>query len=189
MALRYALLGLLSKSPATGYELNQQFKEKMIYFWHAHHTQIYRELAKMEVDNLVTSQIVKQKEYPDKKIYTIQKKGMEELLHWLLEEPPKPPSIKNDFFLRVSIFHLIPYNEAIQLLEKSKITYQNILEGTQMWREERFTNDGLPSKEQLGEYLTSAFGVRFAKNWIEWCDWAIDVLRRMKEKEERASTE
>ncbi|MCC5893263.1 PadR family transcriptional regulator, partial [Exiguobacterium sp.] len=68
MALRHALLGLLTHQPATGYALNATFKAQMIHFWHAHHTQIYRELLKMEDEALVSSEHVTQHDLPDKKI-------------------------------------------------------------------------------------------------------------------------
>ncbi|MFZ0076848.1 MAG: PadR family transcriptional regulator, partial [Exiguobacterium undae] len=83
MALRFALLGLLTQGEATGYDLSTTFKKQMTHFWTAHHTQIYRELLKMEDDQLVTSVYIVQEDLPDKKVYSITEQGQTALVAWL----------------------------------------------------------------------------------------------------------
>ncbi|WP_062235188.1 PadR family transcriptional regulator [Fictibacillus sp. FJAT-27399] len=182
MALRYALLGLLAKSEATGYELNQQFKETMIHFWTAHHTQIYRELVKMEEEELVTSQVIHQVDYPDKKVYQIEPKGYERLLKWLLSKEISQSKLKDDLLLRVSLFHLIPPDTAVAFLERAKEQHSFGLGLMKDWKDSHFPEDSF-QQEDLGEYLTSEFGRRYLQNWIEWCDWAIQVIQTMNSKE------
>jgi DNA-binding PadR family transcriptional regulator len=177
MALRYALLGLLAKDDATGYELNQQFKETVIYFWTAHHTQIYRELLKMEEEGLTQSETVQQNDYPDKKIYKITDKGFELLLEWMLNKPVQVPKLKDDLLLRVSMFHFIPSEKAIVFLEKSKEHHEMGLMMTKKWQEEHFA-EGKYKENELGEFLTSEFGIRYMESWLSWCDWAIGVLKK-----------
>ncbi|MBY6035604.1 PadR family transcriptional regulator [Fictibacillus nanhaiensis] len=177
MALRYALLGLLAKNEATGYELNQQFKETVVHFWMAHHTQIYRELLKMEEEGLATSTTIQQSDYPDKKIYKITDNGFQMLLEWMLNKPVTIPKLKDDLLLRVSMFHFLPAKQAISLLEKSKEHHQMGLMMTKKWREEHFP-EGTYGQNELGEYLTSEFGVRYMESWLSWCDWAIEELKK-----------
>src|SRR5689334_3077586 len=112
MALRYAVLGLLASEEMSGYDLTQKFSEQVSHFWNAHHTQIYRELQKLEDEGLVSYQLVEQQERPDKKIYTITDQGVEALLGWLGESPPKQKKMKHETLLRVSLFHLIPPERA-----------------------------------------------------------------------------
>lgn len=175
MALRYALLGLLTKRPSTGYELTQQFRETMIHFWSAHHTQIYRELGKMEKENLVSFEIVPQEDLPDKKIYSIKEDGYSQLIEWLAHHTVDPPKMKNEQLMRVSLFHLIPKEEAIQFLEKSKAHHQMVLEHMNQWKEKNAIDKQI-EKDRLGEYLTLEYGRRQMKTWIEWCDWAIEFI-------------
>ncbi|GGB51318.1 PadR family transcriptional regulator [Fictibacillus barbaricus] len=177
MALRYALLGLLAKNEATGYELTQQFKETVIHFWTAHHTQIYRELLKMEEEGLTHSKTVQQSDYPDKKIYTITDKGFEKLLEWMLNKPVSVPKLKDDLLLRVSMFHFIPAEKAIAFLEKSKEHHQMGLMMTKKWQDEHFP-EGRYGQNELGEYLTSEYGIRYMESWLSWCNWAIKVLKK-----------
>ncbi|TLS35677.1 PadR family transcriptional regulator [Pseudalkalibacillus caeni] len=180
MALRYALLGLLSKEPSTGYELAQRFKETMTHFWTAHHTQIYRELGKMEKEELVSSKIIHQEEYPDKKIYSIESKGYEDLIQWLARDTVGQPKLKDEQLMRVSLFHLISSKEAITYLNKTKKLHTDGLAFMERWKRLNFPDEKVP-KQELGEYLTLEYGMRYMKNWIEWCDWAIEVLEKFDE--------
>ncbi|MCF6137675.1 PadR family transcriptional regulator [Pseudalkalibacillus berkeleyi] len=180
MALRYALLGLLTKKPSTGYELNQKFKETMIHYWNAHHTQIYRELIKLEEEGWVSSIVYPQVDSPDKKVYEIKDDGREELLKWLLNYKVEPPKLKDQQLLRVSMFHLIDSDDAIRFLQQSKEHHKIGLQHMYIWQEHEYRSDK-DIKAALGEYFTSEFGKRYMETWIEWCDWAIDVLQRLKD--------
>ena len=53
MSLRHSILGLLMLSPANGYELNRRFDDTLRNAWHASHSQIYPELAKLEQAGLI----------------------------------------------------------------------------------------------------------------------------------------
>ncbi|MFC7391420.1 PadR family transcriptional regulator [Scopulibacillus cellulosilyticus] len=177
MSLRYALLGLLMKHDATGYELMQEFKEKIIYFWHAHHTQIYRELSKMENEGLVKSRVVHQADHPDKKIYHIQQAGKDVVYDWLNEQAAEPAKLKDFRLLKVALFDFIETERAIDFLKSCQERHKNALDIMQNIQKEKIgeiTNE----KENLGEYLTSEFGIRYMKLWIDWCNWAIDTLKR-----------
>ena len=53
MSLRYALLALLTSEPMTGYDISRRFQSSVGHVWHAHDSQIYPELRKMEAEGLV----------------------------------------------------------------------------------------------------------------------------------------
>jgi PadR family transcriptional regulator, regulatory protein AphA len=181
MALRYALLGLLGEQPYTGYELKQRFQLKMVHFWNAHHTQIYRELNKMEQEGLVTAKLVKQEDNPDKKIYKLEASGKEVLSSWLVNKEVSPPKIKDEMLLRVSLFQYIPEKEAIGFLQESKVHHERVLSQMNMWKEQMYA-DEKQAYEKIGEYLTTEYGIMFMKNWITWCEWAIEKLEKRLEK-------
>ncbi|MGR5879770.1 PadR family transcriptional regulator [Bacillus pacificus] len=75
MSIRYALLGLLSKKEQTGYDLYHTFQEQLIYFWNSSHSQVYKELSKMEQDNLVTFEYIYQEGSPNKKNIFFDERG------------------------------------------------------------------------------------------------------------------
>jgi PadR family transcriptional regulator, regulatory protein AphA len=180
MSLRYALLGLLGEKPSTGYELKQRFQLKMVHFWNAHHTQIYRELNKMEQEGLVSATLVKQEEHPDKKVYTLQQSGKSALTTWLMNKEVSPPKIKDEMLLRVSLFQFIPEKEAIGFIKESKEHHEQVLNHILMWKEQTYSEETMD--EHIGEYLTTEYAILHMKNWITWCDWAIEKLERRMEK-------
>jgi PadR family transcriptional regulator AphA len=53
MSLRHAVLGLLVAKPSTGYELAQRFDVSLANAWHASHSQIYPELARLHEAGMV----------------------------------------------------------------------------------------------------------------------------------------
>ena len=46
--LGFALLGLLARGPLSGYDISAQLARGVGPFWHARHSQIYPELARLE---------------------------------------------------------------------------------------------------------------------------------------------
>ena len=55
MSLRHAILVALLERPSSGLDLARRFDRSIGYFWSATHQSIYRELAKLEHENLVES--------------------------------------------------------------------------------------------------------------------------------------
>ena len=83
MSLPYGLLGLLMYQESTGYELTKAFENSLNNFWHAQSSQIYRELDRMEKEELVVSRQIIQERRPNKRVYAITEKGRLTLQSWL----------------------------------------------------------------------------------------------------------
>jgi DNA-binding PadR family transcriptional regulator len=81
--LGYALLGLLAREPLSGYDLAQQMKGPVAFFWQAQHSQIYPELARLEKDGLVQFEVVPQYDRPAKKVYAPTEAGRAALRAWV----------------------------------------------------------------------------------------------------------
>lgn len=79
MSLRFALLGILSVGPKSGYDLAVLFDRTVGYFWHAPHSQIYPELRRMEDAGLLAAEEVPRGPRGTKRIYTITELGLAEL--------------------------------------------------------------------------------------------------------------
>jgi PadR family transcriptional regulator, regulatory protein AphA len=103
MSLRHAVLGLLARRPSTGYELMQTFDRSLRTSWHASHSQIYPELAKLESAELV--EVVGQGARRSK-TYDITAAGRAELRRWLVEGEPDR-SQRNESGLRLFLTPLL----------------------------------------------------------------------------------
>ncbi|MBT8372337.1 MAG: PadR family transcriptional regulator, partial [Deltaproteobacteria bacterium] len=82
---KYAVLGILSFEPMSGYDIKKFYEHSVANFWSASYGQIYPILKRLAHEGLATRSIRKQEGKPDRHIYAITKKGRAELQHWLVE--------------------------------------------------------------------------------------------------------
>lgn len=99
--LKMILLGFLNYTPMTGYDLKRVIDLSITNFWHAHHSQIYTTLRKMEAEALVESETEEQGDKLNRRVYHITEAGRETLHAWLAEPLDHLPATKNDHMVRL----------------------------------------------------------------------------------------
>ena len=114
MSLRHAVLGLLAMEPASGYELAQRFDRSLAHAWHAGHSQIYPELARLEEAGLVEVVATGAR---NRKTYGLTPGGHDELRHWLLEIEPTR-TVRDEMLLRGFLQYLLEPGDLRGLLER-----------------------------------------------------------------------
>src|SRR5262245_1176731 len=95
----YALLGLLSVRPWTTYELAQQVRRSLHWFWPRAERKLYDDPKRLAADGLAKAT----EEYTGKRkrtVYTITAKGRRELKAWL-RTPSAQPSWENEALVKV----------------------------------------------------------------------------------------
>ena len=103
----YAVLGLLSFGPElSGYEIRKRAQNLRFFYWSPAQSQIYAELRRLSKLALVDVREVEQRGKPDKRLYQINARGIEELRRWLNEEAVEPPVLKHSVVLRLFFGHL-----------------------------------------------------------------------------------
>ncbi|WP_078394609.1 PadR family transcriptional regulator [Shouchella patagoniensis] len=173
MSLRYALLGIISKKPVTGYDVVRIFKEQMIYFWNSTHSQVYTELHKMENEDLIQHELIIQDTSPNKKIYTLTDNGRKELVDWVIGQPLKPAKIKDEFLIKTSAFHVLTIKEITQLLTEVIEREETILQMTTHWKDQFKQSD---TKQHIGTIFTVEYGIRYSEMYLNWCKWAKNYI-------------
>ena len=101
MTIQYAILGLLSWQPLSGYDLKKIFADSAILYWSGNNNQIYKALVQLHAEGLVTQEIQYQEFLPAKKTYTITEKGRAALKAWVLSTP-ELPEVHNTFLIQLS---------------------------------------------------------------------------------------
>jgi PadR family transcriptional regulator AphA len=114
VSLRHAILGLLARRPSTGYDLTRVFDASLRTSWHAGHSQIYPELARLTGDGFAE---VVQRGARGSKTYALTEAGREELRRWLVEDEPDR-SQRNESGLRLFLVQLLPPAERRAALER-----------------------------------------------------------------------
>jgi len=116
MSLRHAVLGLLAVEPTTGYDLAQKFDRSVGNAWHAGHSQIYPELARMQEAGMV--EVVG--EGPRRsRTWAVTEHGREELSRWMTETAPNRTQ-RNETAVRWFLLGLIPAADRRTVLERER---------------------------------------------------------------------
>ncbi|HUG28147.1 MAG TPA: PadR family transcriptional regulator [Gemmatimonadales bacterium] len=88
MALDHILLGIL-RTPASGYQIKQQFDQVFSHFWATDLPQIYRTLNRMQKDGLLMVQDEPSDRGPVRKVYSLTPAGANALREWLTTAPTR----------------------------------------------------------------------------------------------------
>lgn len=171
MSLRFTILGLISGQSQTGYDIYKNLQQGVLFAWGNSHSQVYRELSKLEDEKLVTYVVEHQEQAPSKKIYTITNKGKSVLLSWILENEVKERKVKDEMLLKLSGIHLLKPEEA-------KAFFQSIYdrEESELKKLEKEWKDELDQRLFIESPLSKEFSRRLAQMYIDWCTWAEEQI-------------
>ncbi|MDH4162588.1 MAG: PadR family transcriptional regulator [Nitrospirota bacterium] len=135
MSVKYAMLGILAKKDLHGYELKSRFDEKVGEFWSLNYGQIYTTLDRLEKEDLVTHDRQTQDRRPDRKIYSITRKGRKELDEWLTAPVNRVRALRDEFFVKLvfmdkddpaPVLDLIEKQKALYLRQMNRLTHQKV---------------------------------------------------------------
>lgn len=93
ITIEFAILGLLSMQPMTGYDIKKMMTGSNVLYWSGNNNQVYTSLGKLHQNEWVAQEIEHRTTGPSRKIYTITDKGREELKKTLLSVPESPQLI------------------------------------------------------------------------------------------------
>lgn len=170
MSLKYALLGLLAERPDSGYALTQRFERSLQkYAWHANHSQIYPELAKLAADNLVT---VVSEGARGRRTYAITDAGREALREWLLTSSSGPRRVRNEAVLRTFLLSTLEPGDAAELLRTYVDRSAQDLAELQGVVAELEASEDAGEPQRFGRFAAE-FGLRQYAAFHDWARWAL----------------
>ena len=171
------LLGLLAIEPMSGYDLGASIRASVGHIWNESYGQIYPNLKKLAAGGFVTSKTERQKGKPDRRIYSVTKKGLERLTKWLAV-PPQPEIARNELLLKLffgpqtSLQILIAHVEL--MVERERPVLQEF---------SRLEDDEIP---QLRQYpgapfwkMAARFGQMELEAHLRWAEETLKELHRM----------
>jgi PadR family transcriptional regulator, regulatory protein AphA len=101
LTIRYAILGLLSWQPLTGYDLKKIIADSSTLYWSGNNNQIYTTLIQLHKEGLVSVEVHPQESLPPRKIYSISADGRATLRAWVLSTP-EPFEMRSTFLIQLS---------------------------------------------------------------------------------------
>ncbi|HZH29729.1 MAG TPA: PadR family transcriptional regulator [Pyrinomonadaceae bacterium] len=173
---KYAVLGMLSIAPMSGYDIKKRVEESISNFWTESYGQIYPILKSLVAEKLVTKTVERGAGKPDRHVYALTDQGREELQRWLAEGVT-PKVERNELLLKlffgeevsfdINVGHIEGFRELQRgLLEKYKAIEKEI-------KAEYADNSNLPYW-----LLTVSYGQHVSRALLDWCDEALLKLNK-----------
>ncbi len=179
--LGFALLGLLARGPLSGYDIAGQLKAGVGPFWHARHSQIYPELARLQADELVSHERVAQHDRPDKKVFSILPAGRAALAEWVAS-PLAADQVRDELTLRAYAVWLADPAVATAVFRAQEQQHREQLARYEGYRQEMEQSCGLdllrPDTPEFATYATLQRGLAHERELTAWCGWLADALGR-----------
>jgi len=177
--LGFALLGLLARGPLSGYDIASQLKADVGPFWHARHSQIYPQLARLQAAGLVSHERVKQHDRPDKKVFSILPAGRAALAEWVAS-PLEANPIRDELTLRAYAVWLADPAAAAAVFRSQEQQHRAQLARYEGFRQEMERVHGADLRNtntpEFATYATLQRGLAHERELAAWCGWLADAL-------------
>jgi len=178
------LLGLLTITPMSGYELGQTIRGSVGFFWNESYGQIYPNLKSLAAEGLVTSKTERHKGKPDRHIYSITKKGRERLAAWLAVEP-QPEIPRNELLLKLFFGAQVPAEVLIGyvegMMERARVLAEKL---TEVW-------DAVSAQRQYPGTpywkMAARFGQLRMEAHLRWGEETLTALRKIAVEQNRCT--
>jgi PadR family transcriptional regulator, regulatory protein AphA len=169
----YAVLGLLTFGPRSGYDLMKLAEKSIGHFWTPAKSHVYAELRRLKDCGHALETEVEQVQRPDKRVYSITPAGEHALRRWLEHSEVVTEQMKSTFTLKVFFGALMPKETLVAQVEE-------------MQRLARAKHDELVTIEHMIEndesffypHLTLKQGLAHVEAEIRWTDEVLDELSR-----------
>ena len=179
------MLGLLTIEPMSGYDLGRMVRASIGYIWRESYGQIYPNLKKLAADGMVGCKTEKQMGRPDRRIYSITKKGRAQLVKWL-SVPPQPESPRNEMLLKLFFGSQVPTHILIENVKRMVVEHRAMLEKyTQMEKEEIDKNPQYPDAPFWR--MAARFGQIEMEAHLKWAEETLRALGKMAGKQKDSS--
>lgn len=169
----FAILGMLTLRPMSGYEIRQLMSQSIAHFWSESYGQLYPSLKKLEAARLVIKR-TEPGQKRDKHIYTITPAGREKLQVWL-EEAPRPQPPRSELLLKLFILSPTAAETSMEHVARAR---NRAIEDLRLlgYVEEKIRSEhaGHP---QLQQWLyTLSFGRHRVEAVVRWADEVLSDL-------------
>ncbi len=188
MSLAHAILGLLTFTPMTGYDLKTRaFDNTVAHFWQADQTQIYRTLAAMEDAGWVKHTLEVQQDRPNRKVYHITDAGKAELRRWLATEQPLPV-YREPFLVQLFFGGYLDRDTVLSHIDTQRKGHE-----ARLAQYERIdipmSDDPKLANTRAFWRLTLEIGMAIERVYIDWLKHCEEVVRGMSAPDPAASDE
>ncbi len=175
---RYALLGVLSLGPQTGYDIKKFVEATIGHFWSESYGQIYPILRKLVEEGLATVSTRVQDGRPNKKIYNITELGRGQLHQWQAE-PTTVSAMRSELLLKLFFGRQIPTTHNVKQVESYR---KQLLKLNSYYTHvyEQFNRVDNMNPDDIYWKITLRSGMINSEATTRWCDETLIRLRELE---------
>jgi len=194
---RYAILGLLSWNPMSGYDIKKLVDVGLSHFWSENYGQIYPTLESLVEERLATKREAASSGKRKRYTYSITRKGRRAFQKWI-EEPTASPIVRNEWQLKFFLSRDLPTEQTLRLVRHYQTQQREMLqqyresaavlepamqsdevpeELDEILRSTGATGAGARNQQCVIFHLTLRHGIRVIESRLAWCD---EVIRSLK---------
>ncbi len=177
---QYAILGMLSLQPMSGYDFRKTAEKCLGFFWQESYGQIYPTLKKLLEKKHVSRQSRRSEGKPDRHVYSITDKGLKAFQAWL-DERAAVETKRNEMLLKIFFGGRRDVDDQVKELEILKKSNEKTLAELKDIDDWHVRNH---DHHALTPYwlITIRFGIHRVSALIEWCRESIEALRHLPRK-------
>lgn len=175
---KFALLGILSLCPGSGYDIKKMVESSIGYFWSESYGRIYPLLEQLTQEGLIRPQRQHRTSRRERQSYAITEKGSKALEDWLRREPRLEPN-RSELLLKVFFSKRVPVEiVSSHVLERKRTEERNLARYAKVEEQLRETHAG---HLELPYWLsTLSFGRHRSEAIVAWCDETVRRFSQVK---------
>lgn len=174
---KFAILGMLTAGPLSGYDLKKMSEQKLVHFWHESYGNLYPRLAELEAERLVSSKRERRPGRPDATVYTLTPRGWGEFREWMTV-PAAPERVRSELLLKVFFGAHTAVEESVRQIEAYRDQQQE-RRTTFDAMEELLRGEESDAPDTPFRLLTLRRGQLVTEARLRWCREALRSLAEM----------
>jgi PadR family transcriptional regulator AphA len=170
----FAILGLLSLGPSTGYELRKLSERSIQHFWREGYGQIYPSLKELEARGWASRRVEEGQRRPDRQTYSLTHAGHEALRVWL-EQPAQSEGPRVEVLLKLFFGRQATLAVNLEHVREHRQLHRQLLEVYAAT--EAYLRKEKAGRPDLKYWLLSlSYGRHRSRAICDWCEEALASL-------------
>lgn len=174
---RFAVLGLLSIRPMSGYDLKQVIEASTRNFWNESYGQIYPVLKELTASGLTLREDQPRESGRERHVYSLTDQGRDELRRWLTS-PVERQQVRNELLLKLFFGAEVPVEVSIEHVERFRARQERALKRYEEAEAAMNVRERPDDPNRKHWLITLSYGRHQAKAAIAWSQETLDELRR-----------
>jgi DNA-binding PadR family transcriptional regulator len=174
---RFAILGVLSLCPMSGYDVKKLIERSIAHFWNESYGQIYPILNRLAAEGLAARRREQQRGKPARHVYSLTDKGRQELARWLAV-PARQEPFRSELLLKLFLGDSGTVADSVAQIEHYAASQRALLD-TYVGIEQRLRQEMAGHPQLPFSIVTLHYGQHRCRAMLAWAAESIRALQRL----------